>query len=137
MHFGKVTSITKCSKAVQTANAVLAQLIRSFHYQDIHGLVSLWLAKDIEVVEKVQTKVVNLMSGLTGTRYEEKLDELEMLNLKETRHQTDMVQVYKTLHGHDNVDRGKWFKLAGEREVNTRLVTGVLNLFKPRCNTDM
>jgi hypothetical protein len=91
----------------------------------------------MEVLEKVRRRAVSMVSGLSGTAYEEKLEELEMLTLKERRHQADMVQVYKILHGHDNVNKGQWFNLAGECGVSTRLATGVLNLIKPRCNTEM
>jgi hypothetical protein len=145
----------QCSKAAQTANLVLGQISRSFHYRDRHTFVGLytqyvlphlefavqawspWLTKDMEVLEKVQRRAVSMVSGLSGTSYEEKLEELGMLTLKERRHQADMVQVYKILHGHDNVNKGQWFNLAGERGVSTRLATGVLNLIKPRCNTEM
>jgi hypothetical protein len=48
-----------------------------------------------------------MVSGLKGATYEEKLEELEMLTLKERRHQADMVQVFKILHGHDIVDKGQ------------------------------
>jgi hypothetical protein len=48
-----------------------------------------------------------------------------------------MVQVFKILHGYDKVDKNQWFRLANENGVRTRLATSVLNLVKPRCNTDM
>jgi hypothetical protein len=78
-----------------------------------------------------------MVSGLKGATYEEKLEELDMLTLKERKAQADMVQVFKILHRHDNVDKGQWFNMACERGVRTRLATGVLNLTKPRCNTEI
>ncbi len=80
---------------------------------------------------------MSIVSGISGTTYKEKLEELGMLTLKERRHQADIVQVYKILCGLDNVDKGQWFNLAAERGVSTRLATGVLNLIKPRCNTEI
>jgi hypothetical protein len=145
----------QCSKAAQTAGAVLGQLTRSFHFRDRFTFIGLyrqyvlphlefavqawspWLTKDIEVLEKVQKRAVNMVSGLKGTSYEEKLAELDMLTLEERRHQADMAQVYKILHRQDNVDRGQWFNLASERGLNTRMSTGVLNLVRPRCNTEV
>ncbi len=54
-----------------------------------------WFAKDIEALEKVQKKAVNMVSGLKGSTYEEKFEELGMLTLQERIHQADMVQVFK------------------------------------------
>ncbi len=88
-------------------------------------------------LERVQKKAVNMVSGLKGSTYEEKLEEIGMLTLQERIHQAEMVQVFKILHGYDKVDKNQWFRLAGEKGVHTRLATGVLNLGKPRCNTDM
>jgi hypothetical protein len=51
--------------------------------------------------------------------------------------QADMVQVFKILHCYEKADINQWFRLAGENGVRTTLATGVLNLVKPRCNTDM
>jgi hypothetical protein len=44
-----------------------------------------------------------MVSGLKGTTYNEKLEELGLTTLEETRHQTDMLQVYKILTGKDRV----------------------------------
>jgi hypothetical protein len=48
-----------------------------------------------------------------------------------------MMQVYKILHGHHRVDKSQWFQLAAGNKMRTRLATGVMNLVKPRFNTDM
>ncbi len=68
-----------------------------------------------------------MVSGLSGTTYEEKLEELGILTLKERRHQAHMVQMYKILHTHVSVVKGQWFNLAGECGVSTGLATGALN----------
>jgi ribonuclease P/MRP protein subunit RPP40 len=91
----------QCKKAAQIANAVLGQLHRAFYFSDRHTFVGLykqyvlphlefavqawnpWLAGDIELLEKVQRRAVNMVSGLKGTTYEEKLSELDMLTLEE------------------------------------------------------
>jgi ribonuclease P/MRP protein subunit RPP40 len=145
----------QCSRAAQTARAVLGQLCRAFHYRDRHTFVGLyrqyvlphlefavqawnqWLVRDVEVLEKVQRRAVNMVAGLNGSSYEEKLEELDMLTMEERRHQADMVQVYKILHGHDNVDKNQWFRLTSENDTRTRLATGVLNLVKPRFSTEV
>ena len=69
---------------------------------------------EIELIERVQKRAINMISGLTGTSYEEKLAELGMDSLKKRREKLDLVQTYKILTGKDNVDRNIWFKTQGE-----------------------
>ncbi len=114
-------------------------LYRQYVFLHLEFAVQAWsplLAKD-RGAGKGTKKAVNIVSGLKGATYEEKLEELEMLTLKQRRHQADMVQVFKILHGHDNVDKGQWFNMACAWGVRTRLATGVLNLAKPSCNTEI
>jgi 3-deoxy-D-manno-octulosonate 8-phosphate phosphatase KdsC-like HAD superfamily phosphatase len=49
-------------------------------------------------IEKVQIKVVNMISGLSSRTYEDRLKELGIESLAERRHQADMVMVHKTVH---------------------------------------
>ena len=72
-----------------------------------------WTAQDIEVLEKVQHRAVNQISGLQGLTYEEKLKNLVILSLRARQIRTDLIQTYKILQGLDNVDSRKWFKTVG------------------------
>jgi hypothetical protein len=65
--------------------------------------------------------------------YEERLRELDMTTLKEGRHQSDMLQTYKSLHKRERVEASQWFKLAGESENRTHQETGLLNLGQTEC----
>ena len=107
----------QCAKAAQTAQAVLGQLARAFHYRDRHIFVKLykqyvrphlefstqawspWAEKDKACLEKVQQRAVKMVSGLGSESYEERLKELDMDTLEERRHQADMVMVHKIIHG--------------------------------------
>jgi hypothetical protein len=118
----------QCRKAAKTAQTVLAQITRAFHFRDRHIFIRLytqyvrphlefaspawspWLGHDIELLEKVQRRAVSMVSGLNGRTYEERLEELNMVTLEERRHQTDMAQVFKIVHGIDDVNKGSWFK---------------------------
>jgi hypothetical protein len=71
---------------------VLSQISRAFHYQDRHIYLRLykqsvrpylefastawspWLEADKEVLEKIQKRAVNMVSGLKASTYEEKLN---------------------------------------------------------------
>ena len=132
----KVTKSLKpsaqCLKAAKTAQQVLAQLTRAFHYRDRNVFMRLytqyvrphlefsapawspWTEHDIECLEKVQKRAVNMVSGLKGNSYEDKLVELDMVTLKERRHQMDMLQAYKIVKGKDRVSKDTWFSMASE-----------------------
>ena len=45
------------------------------------NIVSPWLYKDIKVLEYVQKRAIRMTSGLSGSNYEEKLKEVNMLSL--------------------------------------------------------
>jgi hypothetical protein len=86
---------SQCQKAARTAQGVLSHLSRAFHYRDRNVFLRLyiqyvrphlqfvspawsrWLEADKEVLEKVQGRAVNMISGLKAKTYEEKLQELE------------------------------------------------------------
>ena len=117
----------QCAKAANTANAVLGQISRAFHYRDRWTFVRLyklyvrphlefavaawnpWTAGDTECLEKVQKRAVAMVSGLGGGTYEERLRELKMPTLKQRRDEIDMVETYKILHKVSNVDESTWF----------------------------
>ena len=78
-----------CKKVADTANAVLRQLTKNFHFRDRHVFKKLyvqyvrphlefaspawspWNESDKAIIEKVQMRAINCISGLQGT-YEDK-----------------------------------------------------------------
>jgi len=139
----------QCAKAARTAQAVLGQVARAFHYRDRHIFVRLyiqyvrphleyaavawspWLEGDKECLEKVQRRAVAMVAGLTGRTYEERLEELGMVTLAERRHQLDMLQVYKILNSKDNVKEETWFERVSNTGRATRAADDPLNLRIP------
>ena len=83
-----------CQKIAATSNTVLHQLTKNFHYRDRHVFKKLyvqymrphvefaspawspWSEQDKTLLEKVQIKAVNLVTGLKGLTYEDKCKEL-------------------------------------------------------------
>ena len=65
-----------------------------------------------------------------GRTYEEKLAEAGMVTLEERRRRGDLIQVYRTMNGVDNVDPGIWFSMAEERDgaMATRQARGFMNV---------
>ena len=58
---------------------------------------------DKEVLEKVQIKAVNLITGLKGKTYLEKLHELGLLTLDQRRKRFDLIQTFKIIRGYYKV----------------------------------
>jgi len=141
-------------KAASTATAVLNQILCTFHYRDRKIYLRLyaqyvrphlkfaapaWSPRTItdkECIESMQKKAIKAVSGLKGKTYEEKLRELEIQSLEQRRDQADLVQVYKIVHGIDNVDKGQWFEILDGEGV-TRGQQGRLKLKQKRSRLDL
>jgi hypothetical protein len=137
---------TQCANAARTAQTVLSQVTRAFHYRDRNIFVRLyvqyvrphlefaspawspWSESDKAVLEKIQRRAVAMVSGLKGTVYEERLKELGLTTLEERRHQADMLQTFKIVRGIDKVNSETWFQMAAHAERATRSSDGPLNL---------
>ena len=65
------------------------------------GLVTLDWTGSIEIFEKVKRTVLNMITGLNDKTYEEKLDVLGLLPLKDKRTKLDLIQTYKIMKGID------------------------------------
>ncbi len=59
-----------------------------------------------------------------------------MVTLEERRHQQDMAQVFRLLHGHDRVDPRQWFTHVSNERV-TRQAADPLNLTASRSRLDL
>ena len=145
----------QCAKAAQKGNQVLGQLLRSFQCRSKDVLVQLfkvfvrphleyavqawspYLAKDIEVLEKVQKRMVRQIQGLHGT-YEEKLSILGLTSLQARRERGDCIEAFKMLKGFTRVDYRVWLSLISREEgPQTRLSTDPLALNLPLSRLDL
>ena len=126
---GNLKPSNQCAKAAQTANGVLSQISRSFHYRDAVTFLKIykmyvrphlefaspawspWLEGDIDLLESVQKRFVKMVSGLTKTTYEERLKELNILSLKDRRIYFDLVETFKCIHGYSRIDYNQFFQL--------------------------
>ena len=146
----------QCAEAARRASVVLGQVSRAFMYRDRITFLKLytqfirchlefaipawspWTATDIEILEKVQRRAVNLISGLKGVSYEEKLKELGILSLEKRRKRFDLIQTYKILSGIDQVDSSIWFRTVGANAQRlTRTTAYCKNLIPNRSKTEM
>ena len=132
----------QCSAAAGKANGVLGQISRAVKYRDKRTFVQLYKVYvrphleyciqawspyhqvDKDKLEKVQRRAVNMVAGLRGRTYEQKLVEVGLTTLEERRVRGDMIQTFRILNGIDQVEPCTWFTMANERNrlgaANTR-----------------
>jgi ribonucleases P/MRP protein subunit RPP40 len=145
----KLKPSAQCQQAAMTANRVLGQIQRAFHYRDRHTYIKLyaqyvrphlefaapawvpWTAGDITCLEKVQERALKAVSGLHGRDYRARLDELKMPTLEERRREADMVLTYKIMSDSDKMFSEQWFSRAAAGRA-TRQASGLLNLVPKR-----
>ena len=123
---------SQCAKAAKKANQVLGQMARAFSYRDKVTFIRLykqyvrphleyaiqawcpWTDSDIDLLESVQKRVIKMVSGLKSTTYEDRLAEVGLTSLVDRRRRGDMIEVWKILHGKENVEKAKWFTMAAD-----------------------
>jgi len=146
----------QCAEASRKASVVLGQITRAFLYRDRFIFLKLyvqfvrchlefaspvwspWHIGDIEILEKVQRRAVNFITGLKGVTYEDKLKELGILSLVDRRSRADLIQVFKILKGIDDVDSSTWFTLVGQEPQRvTRNTSYHGNLVATRSKSDI
>ena len=120
------------AKAAAKANSVLGRIRHTFTFMNKHIFLKVYpslvrthleyavqawspqLKKDITVLEKVQKRATRLVPELRGLSYEQRLVQLGLTTLEERRRRGDLIEVFKIMHGFDNLDRTKFFKLRKE-----------------------
>ena len=82
-----------------------------------------WTEADKKVLEKVQERMIRLLSDARGATYEEKLKDVGLTTLTERRERGDAIEAFKTLNGFNRVDKDKWFNIeTGEQRPTRRNV---------------
>ena len=127
----------QCLEAANRARRVLTQISKAFHYRTKGIFLKLyktyvrphlefsvsawcpWTVADMTILENVQRRAVNMISGLNGNSYEEKLIELNLESLADRRTYIDLVQTFKILNSIDRVDYRTWFTIYGD--LNSRV----------------
>jgi len=149
----------QCAKAAATGSRVLGQICRAFSYRDKRTFIRLyksyvrphlefsspawnpWLARDIEILERVQMRAVKMVGGLAGTTYQERLDELGLQSLEARRNEADVLLMHKVIHGACKVNGEKWHNArSGARtgaRPQTRAATDLTRLEQPRARLEV
>ena len=128
----------QCAAAAKAANFALGQMQRAFHYRTKNTLVPIyktfirpklefgvaawspWMEGDRKALEKIQERMIRLLSDAKGKTYEEKLKDVGLTTLTERRERGDAIEAFKTLNGFNQVDKTKWFEIEDEGQRPTR-----------------
>jgi hypothetical protein len=146
----------QCSKAVKKANSILGQMRRTVHYRDRIVWIGLyktfvrhhlefsvqawspWFLQDIQNLERVQERAVNMVSGLDGYSYEEKLQKIGLPSLFDRRVRGDVIQVWKYLHCYPSTLNNPLLKVVRDHDLRiTRHSSKPLDLIKPKARLDI
>ena len=115
----------QCRMAAQSANWALGQLSRAFHFirpklEHAVAAWSPWQEGDKEVLEKVQRRLVRILSDKKVDTYEDRLRSIGLTLLVERRQRRDMIEVFRTMKGFNRVEKENWFRF---RDNNSNRAT--------------
>ena len=85
-----------------------------YHLHPIDAILqyaSLYLRKDIDMLEKIHRRATKLIPGLIDLRYEERLKECGLTTLETRRLRGDQIEVFKILNGYENIDSNIFFEI--------------------------
>ena len=75
------------------------------------------MEKDAEALEKVQKRMIRMLSDVKGDSYEAKLKDVGLTTLRERRTRGDLIEAFKTIKGHNNIDKRRWFNLIDDDQI--------------------
>ena len=145
----------QCANAVKKANMVLGQMSKAFTYRDKYTWIRLykqyvrphlefaiqawspWTEEDIALLESVQKRAVKMTSGLNAEDYEGKLKEIHLTTLQERRRRGDMIEVWKIVHGIENINVNQFFTLVDDYSSRETRLSGLLMLAQPKAKLDI
>ena len=146
---GNLKCASQVDKVVLTANRILGMINRSIVTKSkdiilplyrtlvrphLEYCIQAWrpyLKQDIDKLEKVQKRAVNMMTDVIAQSYNEKLKELKLFSLEKRRLRGDMIEVFKIMKGISQIDKNTFFS-----KLDTTTRGHSLKLSKPHCNRD-
>ena len=123
------------------ANKILGVIRRSFDFMDeemfcllyntlirhhLEYANSVWcpvLQKDKELLEKVQRRATKIVPSLTDQPYSMRLETLKIPTLSYRRLRGDLIQVFKIMHGFNDVQKETFFQMAKAEEKEEAIKT--------------
>ena len=91
------------------------------------------LAKDIELMERVQHRATKLISSLRKETYENSVKLLGLTTLETRRLRGDLIEAFKIMKGFEDVSWNKFFKMSSSKQLRGHS----LKLYKPSFRLDI
>ena len=117
----------QCAMAASKGNQMLGLIRRNITYKEkeliipsyktivrphLEYCIHAWRPyhkKDIDMLERVQRRATEMVTGLRDHSYEERLNECGLTTLKTMRLRGDQIEVFKIINCYENVDRNTFF----------------------------
>ena len=91
----------------------------------------------VNELEKVQRRATRMISDLGSLSYEERLKALGMESLEDRRRRGDLIQCYKTMNGHGDIDPLEWFEFVQDRHDKNTRTHAANNIVPDKCNLNV
>ena len=101
-----------CYSGKRQANSLIVPLYKAIVRPHLEYCIQAWspyLRKDIDMLDKIQTRATKLIPGLRDLRYEERLKECGLTTLETRRLRGNQIEVFKILNGYENIDSNIFF----------------------------
>ena len=140
------------AKVAAKANSMVGSIKHTFEFMDVdmfkaiypsmirshmEHAVQAWspqLKKDINLLEQVQRRATKLVGSLRDSTYEQRKVALGLTSLEERRARGDLIEVFKIIHGFENIQRDQFFKL--ESEVHEHVLRrNELKIYVPQAGS--
>ena len=137
--FSRVNMLLRCFRSRDRELQI--RLFNAFVRPIVEYASSVWsphFVHDITVIEKVQKHFTKCLRGLHNKSYAERLITLNQPSLQTRRTRTDLIFLYKIIHGLVDSDLKELFTLSANVTVCDRSLRGhALKLQRPKPRTDM
>jgi len=146
----KVGLADHCHYACNKANNMLGMIKRTIKHMNLTVMVQLYkslvrprleycspvwspyYSKDKVLLESVQHRFTRLFPELRAMSYEAKLEILQLWSLEERRNRSDLIEVYKMMHGFTDVPVSTFFQTKADSCTRGHS----MKLVKSHCHTD-
>jgi len=99
------------------------------HMEYCTAIWSPYYVKDKELIEKLQHRFTKMITEVKHLPYADRLLKLGLWLLEERRNKSDLIEVYKLLHGLTNISYDKFFELATDKRTRGHSLTLVKHRF--------
>ena len=138
-------------RQVNKANSILGMIRRTFDHLDNTTFINLYKSmvrphleychavtfprfeRQVKLLENVQRRATKLVPGLKDLSYTDRLKKLKLPTLTYRRHRGDIIEAYKYIHGHYQVESSPL--VLDDRQI---IIRGhEYRIKKARCNTSL